>query len=309
MDFVKKSRGWSVFQRLKLPKSKLLALVCKVFLALALVFLLYLQFQGRLGQLDWEDWHFLPARIYLIQYFSLVLILWPFNWFLEISKWRYLCKDFIRLTWFQASLGVFAGLALALFSPNRLGQTAGRLWFLPRDWLKAARFSLWVNAINWWWIALMGFWAYGDWSWVYWFGAAGIWFLPYVLPRAWFWASWRSYVYLTCLVILRYAVYFFQYVFLMYALGADVSWFLLAKGIALIFLVQTGLPLPSGLGLLLRSNLSLWIFWDYLGLYDLPLNLLLGSALLLWGINVVLPALLGWLLIAWYGGSRPLGGD
>jgi hypothetical protein len=53
------------------------------------------------------------------------------NWFLESLKWRYLTRQISPMSTWQAIEAVFCGLTLAVFTPNRLGEYAGRVMFLP----------------------------------------------------------------------------------------------------------------------------------------------------------------------------------
>ena len=68
------------------------------------------------------------------QYFFLAisLALMPLNWGLETVKWKKSLQSFYpELTFQTAWSGVWAGLATGIFTPNRLGEYAGRIAFLP----------------------------------------------------------------------------------------------------------------------------------------------------------------------------------
>ncbi|MBO6518324.1 MAG: hypothetical protein JJ975_17450 [Bacteroidia bacterium] len=56
-----------------------------------------------------------------------VLVLMPFNWFIDALKWRWLLKESVVLTYSQAIKGVFMGLSVGLFTPNGVGEFAGRM--------------------------------------------------------------------------------------------------------------------------------------------------------------------------------------
>jgi len=55
------------------------------------------------------------------------------NWLLECVKWKYLCKPIQHISFAKAFESVFCGLSWAIFTPNRIGEYGGRVFFLkPR---------------------------------------------------------------------------------------------------------------------------------------------------------------------------------
>lgn len=63
----------------------------------------------------------------------LVFVLMLLNWFLEALKWKFLVKPIQKISIFKAIESVFCGLTLAVFTPNRIGEYGGRIFFLsPR---------------------------------------------------------------------------------------------------------------------------------------------------------------------------------
>ena len=61
---------------------------------------------------------------------SIVLALMLVNWGLEAVKWRRLIKPIEAITLWRAIESVFCGLTLAVFTPNRIGEYGGRVFFL-----------------------------------------------------------------------------------------------------------------------------------------------------------------------------------
>jgi uncharacterized membrane protein YbhN (UPF0104 family) len=53
------------------------------------------------------------------------------NWGLETAKWRSLVLKLQFIGWFTALKGVLFGIALSLFTPNRVGEFGGRVLALP----------------------------------------------------------------------------------------------------------------------------------------------------------------------------------
>jgi uncharacterized membrane protein YbhN (UPF0104 family) len=62
---------------------------------------------------------------------SLILVLMLVNWILESLKWRYITRNLVKISVWGAIEAVFCGLTWAIFTPNRLGEYAGRILFLP----------------------------------------------------------------------------------------------------------------------------------------------------------------------------------
>jgi hypothetical protein len=63
----------------------------------------------------------------------IVLLLMLLNWFLESLKWKYLVYPVEQISLRKAVESVFCGLTWAVFTPNRIGEYGGRVFFLsPR---------------------------------------------------------------------------------------------------------------------------------------------------------------------------------
>ncbi len=72
-----------------------------------------------------------PASVWtmVITLFLLMLL----NWFLEALKWKYLLRNVEKISTWRAVESVFCGLTWAVFTPNRIGEYGGRVFFLsPR---------------------------------------------------------------------------------------------------------------------------------------------------------------------------------
>ncbi|WP_069660647.1 lysylphosphatidylglycerol synthase transmembrane domain-containing protein [Arcticibacter eurypsychrophilus] len=62
-----------------------------------------------------------------------LFILMLLNWFLESLKWKFLVQHIERISILKAVESVFCGLTWAIFTPNRIGEYGGRIFFLtPR---------------------------------------------------------------------------------------------------------------------------------------------------------------------------------
>ena len=99
-----------------------------------------------------------------------------------------------------------------------------------------------------------------------------------------------SIISLSCL---RYAVYAFQYVFVFYFLGVEYCLVELLGFVSIVFLLQTLLPLPPIASLIGRGSIAILIFSN-VGIHEL---IVIAATLLLWVINLVVPALCGLCLL------------
>ena len=52
------------------------------------------------------------------------------NWWLESKKWQLLLSNKEKIRTATSIQAVFAGVTIGLFTPNRIGEYAGRLWFV-----------------------------------------------------------------------------------------------------------------------------------------------------------------------------------
>ncbi|RZL30235.1 MAG: hypothetical protein EOO96_18535, partial [Pedobacter sp.] len=59
-----------------------------------------------------------------------VFILMLFNWGLEAVKWKQLIQRVEQISLWRSIESVFCGLTWAVFTPNRLGEYGGRVFFL-----------------------------------------------------------------------------------------------------------------------------------------------------------------------------------
>lgn len=70
------------------------------------------------------------------------------NWFIESIKWRFLLKPVERINILRAVESVFCGLTWAIFTPNRIGEYGGRVFFLsPRKRILGAM-AMVVGAVS-----------------------------------------------------------------------------------------------------------------------------------------------------------------
>ena len=62
----------------------------------------------------------------------LVAALMLVNWTIETLKWRFLISKIEKLSFLNALIAVFSGITVSLFTPNRVGEYAGRVFVLEK---------------------------------------------------------------------------------------------------------------------------------------------------------------------------------
>ena len=70
-----------------------------------------------------------PGRLILLM---IVVLLMPLNWFLEAVKWQRLTEKSVVISLKTSLKSVLAGLSTGYITPNRIGDFAGRVLFLPK---------------------------------------------------------------------------------------------------------------------------------------------------------------------------------
>jgi hypothetical protein len=234
----------------------------------------------------------------------LAFLLMPINWFLEARKWQVLVAPLERVKSTDAFKAVFSGISVSLFTPNRIGEFAGRvLYLLPENKLRGIGLtllgSLGQYAVTFG-ISIWGFYLFmtrfyaSQWSY-----ANLLPILAFVVPVLLL--SLAKYINpldslsvkeLGLVLIysaLRYLVFTTQYILLIRVFGIDITWVTGFILVSSIFFAQTVLPTLDFLGLLIKGELALF-FLAYVT--DLDLSVL-AVAFAIWFINLLIPALLG----------------
>lgn len=242
--------------------------------------------------------------------FLLVCIFSVLNWILEARKWQLLNPI---LTLYNSLQVVLGGLSWALITPLALGDYVGRyqahgfddwkmtgsqtliasiaqnIWNIAGGFVLVMAFPITVTGMlsHWQCVMLTLF-----------LGVACICFfwiekVPIASIRKVFKAQATDpQLKLKLLVTsgFRYVIYVGQYIGLLWLFGSELSWMTWIGGVAAIYVIQSGLPIPRMLGLIVRVELGILIF-SYEGESEL---IVLVSALTLWMINRLIPAIWGY---------------
>lgn len=255
------------------------------------------------------------------------LLLMPLNWLLETFKWRVLMEKVEQMSLWKSWAAVFAGATFSIFTPNRIGEYGGRILLVQQENRVKAVLATMVGSLAQMTVLLLlggiGFLVFLvlqakviNLSLGLWWAVLGLYLLAAALllliyfrihavlyflrkqKRFKKWLQqfevlrnyqaevlWQSLHY----AFWRYLVYAFQYYALLQFFGFELSLLEAFSGIAFIFLLQTGIPLPPATGLVARGSLALYV-WGFYASNDWQI---LATTFTLWLINMVLASCIG----------------
>lgn len=74
----------------------------------------------------------LHIRTLYVPYIVIAGLLMPVNWLIESGKWKYLLSAIQHISLPHALKSVLSGVTLGIFTPNRIGELAGRTFILEK---------------------------------------------------------------------------------------------------------------------------------------------------------------------------------
>lgn len=247
-------------------------------------------------------------------------LLMPLNWTLEGLKWRSIIHKFQNRVGLKTLLfSLFTGISASLFTPNRAGNFVGRMiWFGSGIRVQVSVLSIYGNVAQW--LSTMIFGAIGVGLGTFFvFPEINIWYLilsglvislvivlylfPYLTPK--FLARFmfqRSMSHaarileqhhglkweLLLLSLARHFVFSMQFTLIMYAFGFEFNMNLI-YAVWITYFLMTLIPSPLFGKLLLRETAALLV----IGTLSDNSTVILLSSVILWFINLSIPALLG----------------
>lgn len=256
-----------------------------------------------------------------------VVLLLPLNISLESLKWQVLIQSFSNLSFWKVTKAILAGITIAIFTPNRVGEYGGRMLFVPaaHNW-KAVIATLVGSLAQL--LIILSFGLIGLIAYTHFVSSVEVISLPLLISTCglliaiMFFCFFnidllvpivkrlpfihylkRYFKHLLVLknytrpelskallfAALRYLTYSLQYYFLLKFYGIPAPFLLGIAGIATIFFVQASIPLPPVMGLLARGEIALYIW----GIYSNDQVAILAATFTLFVINIALPALIG----------------
>lgn len=279
------------------------------------------------------SWLHIKQSFYSVNiiYLLLTVLLMFVNWGLEAAKWRLAVSPVHRVSFLQAFKAILSGVSFSVTIPNRIGEYLGRMLYMPEGkrlqvislTVICSISQLLVTLI----MGTMGFFVLKNrlieariLSTVgYQFVAFGLLFLIVILTVFYFslsaiekWlersvkrASWLYLVQsirsfdmqrlgqLVTLSTVRYAVFVTQYILLFRLFEVNVSVIDGFWVMSLVFLALAIIPTIALVEVGLRGQISLQL----VGLFAANNLGILLTSITIWGINLIIPALAGSLLI------------
>lgn len=313
----------------RLLKNKRINFVLKLLLVAIVVYTVYNQVFAK-DNIDelWAEFltHFTRGNAWWV---ILAMILMPLNWAVETLKWLVLVRRVEKVPFLRAFKGVFLGVSLSVFTPNRIGEYGGRILVVKpeNNWKTVvatlvSSFSQQIALMTLGILGLLYFMLYylidSDGIIVAGVGLLGVALiifmlicyynvrfaiplfdrLPYlrrftkhmeVLDDY----SSRELTEALFYAISRYVIYTFQYYLILRFFGIEAPLITGLAGIATIFLLQTSIPLPAIADLFVRSEVALYIWGNFT---DNEISIL-ASTFGLWFLNIIIPAILGMIFI------------
>ncbi len=246
-----------------------------------------------------------------------LLLLMPLNWWLETYKWKTLLNGAINMR--TAWKGVMTGVALGFISPARIGEFAGRIWHLPVEIRTRAFYLSNIGGLAQTAVTIAGgticvaLWANNPFMANILMGISVVFLFLYfrfdLINKLLLKISLLSSNNLTVnieelpaqsilwkvagLSVTRYAVYLLQYVLAFRFFGVDCTFVALAVHSGVLLLANSFSPLLPALDFSFRGSVVLFVF---AGISQNNIALIAATTLI-WLLNLVLPAVTGYLFI------------
>ena len=239
---------------------------------------------------------------------AFILLLSVLNRFFEILKWQNLVSYIHKITLFDATKQVLGALTAGLFTPNGIGEYAGKALFFEKSQAKNIIFlNLICNGIQ---LilsvlfGLLGLWYLGFGKWVFLlltivlgFGILGF-GLKKVRIKGYSIEKILSKINEipekihrknSCLAVCRYLIFSHQYYLLFLAFDVQLPYFTLMATIAAVYFLASSLPTFQFLDFAVKGSVAVYFF----GLLNVNEWIVVFISTLMWFLNVVLPVLIG----------------
>lgn len=258
-----------------------------------------------------------------------ILILMPLNWYLEGKKWQLLMSPFVKIGWLQSIKIVLAGIATGIFTPGRIGEYAGRALTSDKDHKQEVIIATLLGSIaqNFWNIAgglaLSYYFIKNTFHVTNWLVISLMLIVAvqivilllmyYRMPKVADWLTTKTWLHqykdrlvgievyskpllnqVLLLSLVRYGVYTGQYILTMFFFDVYIPFMTMLGNITGIFLIQTGIPLPTFMSIIARGEIAILV-WSTTGVKNI---IALAATFLIWFINLILPAIAGLIILS-----------
>ena len=259
-------------------------------------------------KLSWKQFSDILRHKFTFGWILFMLFFSFLNRFLEILKWKNLVLVIQKISLFTATKQVLAGVTAGLFTPNGIGEYAGKALYFPKKETKRVLFlNLICNGIQ---MVLTIV-----------FGLIGLLYLGYtlyffILIGVGFLVL--TFLFLTkninikgysialflekiseipkkihqkniLLAIARYLTFSHQYYFLFLLFGIEIDYFTLMATIMAVYFIASSLPSFQFLDFVVKGGVAIW-FFEKLNIDE---YVVLFISTFMWLLNVVLPVIIG----------------
>jgi len=284
-----------------------LVLLIKLLIVGGAFYFIYSQLANN-DKLDWEKFIILFKKNQSVAGISFILLLSFLNRFFEILKWQNLVSYLHKISLPEATKQVLGALTAGLFTPNGVGEYAGKALFFEKSKAKKiVLLNLICNGIQ---MILsvvfgtIGLWVlgYGFWVLVILFSSFVLWILGFGFKK--FKIKGYSIEKLIhkineipksihqkniFLAVCRYLVFSHQYYFLFLAFDVDLPYLTMMATIASVYFLASSLPTFQFLDFAVKGSVAVYFF----GILDINEWIVVFISTLMWFLNVVLPVIIG----------------
>ncbi len=260
-------------------------------------------------------------------YLGTCIFLAPINWLFESKKWKLLVSPFQQLAWKETAEAIMSGITLGVLTPSRLGEYGGRLLHIKEGNRGKALYAHFIGSLS----QNIPILIFGAISSAVFFSHhflksellaisfafillcfSALLIMLYlqntsitdkIINQKYFKKITKDFIptqyensvlsQVAILSLFRYIIYVSQYLLLLYYFDIHVGISEAMMGVAIIFLFQTGMPLPPALSVVVRAELAI-IIWS---IYDTNQMSILTVPVLLWMINLLVPAIIGSIIL------------
>lgn len=284
-----------------------LVLLIKLLIVGGAFYFIYNQLANN-DKLDWQKFITVFRKNQSVLGIGFILLLSILNRYFEILKWQNLAKVIYPISLGEATKQVLAALTAGIFTPNGVGEYAGKaLYFQKSETKKVIFLNLICNGIQ---MILtvafgtMGLLILGYWKWV--LAIIGISFFFFLFSFFFKKIKIKGYSIEKLLYkineipkpihqknillgICRYLVFSHQYYFLFLAFDVDLPYFTLIATIAVVYFLASSLPTFQFLDFAVKGSVAVY-FFEILGVNEW---IVVFISTLMWFLNVVLPVIFG----------------
>ena len=284
-----------------------LVFLIKLLIVTAAFYFIYDQLANN-DQLDWAKFQNLAKERFSI--LGILFLIWfsVVNRFLEILKWKNLVSFLKHISVGEATKQVLGALTAGIFTPNGLGEYAGKaLYFEKKETKKIIFLNLICNGIQMFLTILfgtIGLLIIGYWKWslaiilaAFAFFLLGFFYknikikgysIEKILDKINEIPN-RIHNKNNILAVFRYLVFSHQYYFLFLAFNVDLPYLTMIATIAAVYFLASSLPSFQFLDFAVKGSVAVF-FFGKLGVNEW---IVIFISTLMWFLNVVLPVVIG----------------